>query len=29
MNYFLSKLTPPRSTFAADMTGTEQAVMAD
>ena len=29
MNYFLSKLTPPGPTFAADMTGTEQAVMAD
>jgi uncharacterized protein YciI len=29
MNYFLYKLIPPRTTFAADMTGTEQAVMAE
>ena len=29
MNYFLYKLIPPRPTFAADMTGTEQAVMAE
>jgi hypothetical protein len=29
MNYFLYRLIPPRPTFAADMTGTEQAVMAE
>lgn len=29
MNYYLYKLIPPRPTFAADMTETEQAVMAE
>jgi uncharacterized protein len=29
MTCFLYKLIPPRPTFAADMTGTEQAVMAE
>lgn len=29
MNCFPYKLIPPRPTFAADMTGTEQAVMAE
>ena len=29
MNYFLYKLIPPRPTLAADMTGTEQAMIAE